>query len=235
MSNRASASCAFILTLLLLEVGCAGTGTKQNSPPPQLSITISPTSANVRAGASQAFTAQLSNATNQNVTWAVNGISGGNSTIGTISSTGSYVAPAMLPNPNTVNVGVASVQDSSIKASSAVTLWNVTPNLTSVTPTSFNTGSYTLTLNGSQFVSGAQVTFGGSVLPTAYVSATKLTASGSETTAGIYAVEVTNPSPGSSASGSLNVTVTTPSGGNPHHRLPHQARAAESVRARAAA
>jgi hypothetical protein len=215
LSKRASASCAFILTLLLLEVGCAGTGTKQNPPPPQLSITISPTSANVRAGASQAFTAQLTNATNQNVTWAVNGISGGNSTIGTISSTGSYVAPAMLPNPNTVNVGVASVQDSSIKASSAVTLWNVTPNLTSVTPTSFNTGSYTLTLNGGQFVSGAQVTFGGSVLPTAYVSATKLTATGSETTAGIYAIEVTNPSPGSSASGSLNVTVTTPSGGNP--------------------
>src|SRR5580704_626799 len=147
LSKRASASCAFILTLLLLEVGCAGTGTKQNPPPPppQLSITISPTSANVRAGASQAFTAQLTNATNQNVTWEVNGISGGNSTIGTISSTGSYVAPAMLPNPNTVNVGVASVQDSSIKTSSAVTLWNVTPNLTSVTPTSFNTGSFTLT------------------------------------------------------------------------------------------
>ena len=215
LSRRVSASCAFALILLLLEVGCAGTSPKQNPPPPQLSITLSPTSANVRAGASQAFTAQLTNATNQNVTWTVNGISGGNTTIGTISATGAYVAPAMLPNPNTVSVGVTSIQNSSVSASSAVTLWNVTPNLTSVTPTRFNTGSFTLTLNGTQFVSGAQVTFGGAVLPTTYVSSTRLTATGSEATAGMYAVTVTNPSPGSSTSGSISVSVTTPSGGNP--------------------
>ena len=215
LSRRVSASCAFALILLLLEVGCAGTSPKQNPPPPQLSITLSPTSANVRAGASQAFTAQLTNATNQNVTWTVNGISGGNTTIGTISATGAYVAPAMLPNPNTVSVGVTSIQNSSVSASSAVTLWNVTPNLTSVTPASFNTGSFTLTLNGTQFVSGAQVTFGGAVLPTTYVSSTRLTATGSEATAGMYAVTVTNPSPGSSTSGSISVSVTTPSGGNP--------------------
>ena len=218
LSKRASASCALVLILLLLEVGCAGTGPAKNPPPPpppQLSISISPTSANVRAGASQAFTAQLSNATNQNVNWTVNGISGGNATVGTINATGSYVAPAMLPNPNTVTVQVASAQDSSVKASSAVTLWNVTPNLTSVTPASFNTGSFTLTLNGSRFVSGAQVTFGGSVLTTTYVSATKLTATGSEATAGMYAVKVTNPSPGSSVSGAVSVTVTASSGGNP--------------------
>src|ERR1700722_5221014 len=159
LSKRASASCALVLILLLLEVGCAGTGPAKNPPPPpppQLSISISPTSANVRAGASQAFTAQLSNATNQNVNRTANGISGGNAPAGTINATGSYVAPAMLPNPNTVTVQVASAQDSSVKASSAVTLWNVTPNLTSVTPASFNTGSFTLTLNGSRFVSGAQ-------------------------------------------------------------------------------
>ena len=220
LSRRVSASCAFALILLLLEVGCAGTSPKQNPPsppppPPQLLITLSPTSANVRAGASQAFTAQLTNATNQNVTWTVNGISGGNTTIGTISATGAYVAPAMLPNPNTVSVGVTSVQNSSVSASSAVTLWNVTPNLASVTPTRFNTGSFTLTLNGTQFVSGAQVTFGGAVLPTTYVSSTRLTATGSEATAGMYAVTVTNPSPGSSTSGSISVSVTTPSGGNP--------------------
>ena len=125
------------------------------------------------------------------------------------------MAPAMLPNPNTVSVGVTSVQNSSVSASSAVTLWNVTPNLASVTPTRFNTGSFTLTLNGTQFVSGAQVTFGGAVLPTTYVSSTRLTATGSEATAGMYAVTVTNPSPGSSTSGSISVSVTTPSGGNP--------------------
>jgi len=219
LSRRASASCALILTLLLMEVSCAGTSPKRNPapppPPPQLSITINPTSANVRAGASQAFTSQLSNATNQNVTWVVNGISGGNPMIGTISATGAYVAPAVLPNPSTVSVSVTSAENSKVSASSAVALWNNTPNLTSVTPATFNTGSFTLTLNGSQFVNGAQVTFGGAALATTYVSSTKLTAAGSEATAGIFAVKVTNPNPGSSTSGSISVTVTAQSGGNP--------------------
>ena len=206
--------------LILIEAGCAGTSPSKNpppappAPPAQVTITISPTSANIRAAVSQTFTAQLTNATNQNVTWAVNGIAGGNSAIGTISS-GAYTAPTSLPNPNTITVTVTSMQDSSASASSAVTLWNPTPAISSVSPSTFNTGSFTLTVHGSQFVSGAQVLFGGSALATSFVSSTQLTATGSEASAGTFGVTVNNPNPGGSASGSLSVTVTAQSGGNP--------------------
>ena len=206
--------------LILIEAGCAGTSPSKNpppnppAPPAQLTITISPTSPNIRAAASQVFTAQVSNATNQNVTWAVNGVSGGSSTTGTITSTGVYAAPGNLPNPNTVTVSVTSAQDSSLSASSAVTLWNPTPAISSVSPSTFTAGSFTLTVHGSQFVNGAQVLFGGSALTTTFVSSTQLAATGSEATAGIFGVSVSNPNPGSSASGSMNVTVTA-AGGSP--------------------
>ncbi len=219
--KRASSILILILAVILVQAGCAGTSPTKTSPPttpppnPPVAITISPTSANIRAGASQNFTDQLSNATNQSVTWAVNGISGGNSAIGTISSTGAYTAPGTLPNPSTVSVSVTSVQDSSVNAASSVTLWNPTPALTSVSPSTFTAGAFTLTINGSHFVNGAQVTFGGSPLTTTFSSSSKLTATGTETSAGTFAVAVSNPSPGSSVSGNINVTVTAQSGGNP--------------------
>src|SRR6185436_19160045 len=37
-------------------------------------------------------------------TWTVNGISGGNSTFGTISGTGLYTAPGAVPNPSSLDV-----------------------------------------------------------------------------------------------------------------------------------
>jgi hypothetical protein len=207
--------------LILIEAGCAGTSPSNNPPPnpppppAQLTINISPTSANIRAGASQAFTAELKNATNPNVTWAINGIAGGSAAIGMISPSGAYTAPGTLPNPNSVTVSVTSVQDSNVKASSTVTLWNPTPAISEVSPSTFTAGSFTLTVNGSHFVNGAQVSFGGSALGTTFVSATQLTATGSEASAGTFGVSVNNPNPGGSASGSINVTVNAPSGGNP--------------------
>ncbi len=219
--KSASTPLALIVLMILIEAGCAGTSPSKPSPPttpptnPPVTISISPASANVRAGSTQAFTKQLSNATNQSVTWAVDGVSGGNSTVGTISSTGQYSAPATLPNPNAVTISVTAAQDTSASASSAVSLWNPTPAISGVSPTTFTAGALTLTVNGSKFVSGAQVLFGGSALTTTFNSSTKLTATGTETSAGIFAVTVSNPNPGSIASGSINVTVTAQAGNPP--------------------
>ena len=174
-----------------------------------------PTAANVRAGATQPFTASVTGTTNQNVTWSVNGVAGGNATSGTISGSGVYTAPASLPNSNAITIGAASAANSSASGTSNITLWNATPAISSVTPTSFAAGAYTLTVTGSNFVSGAQVLFGGVAVNTAVVSSTQLTATGSESSAGIFAVSVSNPNPGSSTSSGINVTVTSQSGGNP--------------------
>src|SRR6185369_8950891 len=77
-----------------------------------VSVTISPTSAEVRINRSRTFTATVQNMTNQNVTWKVNGITGGNSTLGTISTQGTYNAPKSIPAGGTVQVSAVSVADS---------------------------------------------------------------------------------------------------------------------------
>ena len=56
-------------------------------------VTISPVAAIVAASAQQQFTANVSNSLNGAVTWEVNGISGGNATVGTVSNAGLFIAP----------------------------------------------------------------------------------------------------------------------------------------------
>ena len=91
-------------------------------------IGISPTSATVSTGAGQAFTASIAGAgaSSNAVTWSVNGVIGGNSTLGTITSNGAasalYVAPAVPPSPSTVSVTVTSVADPSKSATASVTI-----------------------------------------------------------------------------------------------------------------
>jgi hypothetical protein len=211
------ASLGLVLALTLVHVSCTGT-TKSgggSTPPAQIAVSVTPTAANVRAGAGQPFTVAVTGTTNQAVTWSVNGVVGGNATVGLITNAGLYTAPAVLTNPNTITISATSAADSSASGSSDVTLWNATPVLTNVSPATFTSGSYTLTVTGSKFVSGAQVLFGGAAVTTSYVSATQLTATGSAPSAGIFAVTVSNPNPGSSNSSAVNVTVTAQSGGNP--------------------
>ena len=88
-----------------------------------VSVSVAPSAATVVAGGgSQAFTATVLNATNGAVTWQVNGVTGGNATVGTISSTGVYAAPLVPPVPATVTVTAVSVADASRSASAAVTV-----------------------------------------------------------------------------------------------------------------
>jgi len=92
------------------------------NPTPPVSVTISPTSAEVRINRSRTFTATVQNTTNQSVTWKVNGITGGNSTVGTINTQGTYTAPRSVPAGGTVQVSAVSVADSTKSASALVTI-----------------------------------------------------------------------------------------------------------------
>lgn len=59
-----------------------------------LAIQITPSQASVFPNQTQQFTANVpSQLGNNSVTWAVNGVNGGNSSVGTISNTGLYIAP----------------------------------------------------------------------------------------------------------------------------------------------
>ena len=85
-----------------------------------VSVTISPKRVGLTTGQAQTFTATVSGSTNTNVTWEVDTIPGGNSSVGTINSSGAYSPPS---SPGTHNVGARSVADStaSATASAAIT------------------------------------------------------------------------------------------------------------------
>jgi hypothetical protein len=90
--------------------------------PTPVSISITPTSATVRLRRSMQFTATVQNSSNTSVIWKVNGIGGGNATIGTVSSSGVYRAPSAMPNPAGVAVSATAAADTSKIANATVTL-----------------------------------------------------------------------------------------------------------------
>ena len=95
------------------------------------------------------------------VIWSVNGIPGGNADIGTISSTGLYTAPGIVPLPNNqVTIG-SSAEIYPSKGNYGVSVLNPIPILTAVTPGQFAEGMAQIVVNGSAFVYGAQILWNG--------------------------------------------------------------------------
>ena len=145
-------NCLALLLALSLLYGC-GASSKGNAPSsqsssPSSSIVVTPATAQIRAGDRQQFSARarsvssgISNTpqppsdaglTNPAVIWSVNGIRGGNVTVGTIDAQGLYIAPATLPNPNSVNVTATSAVEPLAIAAARVTLKNPVPIVVSI-------------------------------------------------------------------------------------------------------
>ena len=82
-------------------------------------------------GGTQAFAATVENTSNTSVTWQVNGVTGGNSTVGTISTAGLYTSPLLVPASPTVTVTALSIVDNTRSGSAQVT----------ITPRSLSNGS----------------------------------------------------------------------------------------------
>jgi hypothetical protein len=171
-----------------------------------VTVTIDPTSVSVPIGSTRQFAAKVTGSVNKAVTWSVNNIAGGNPTVGTINTTGLYTAPAAPPAGWTVTVKATSVASPAAAASAAVTVRNQIPYVTSVTPSSLAPGAFTLTVNGSRFVNGAQVLWNGVPLATNFISTTRLTATGNATQLGLVNITVANPGPGA-VSTALTVNV----------------------------
>ena len=63
------------------------------------SVNVTPASATLPGLTNQQFVATANDGSRPILNWTVNGIAGGNSTIGTISAAGLYTAPEFLPLP----------------------------------------------------------------------------------------------------------------------------------------
>jgi uncharacterized protein (DUF1800 family) len=140
--------------------------------------------------------------------FSVNGIPGGNSIVGTISNTGRYTAPAIVPNPYTVQITAAIAKyPNAVPGSVSVQIWNPIPTLKVVSPSTFSEGTTTVIVSGSQFVYGAQISWNGALIPTTYVSSFELVAEIAAPTPGAYPLSVTNPNPGSATTSPITLNV----------------------------
>ena len=173
-------------------------------------VSLSPASSSVRAGQTLQFSAS-STISGTPLTFSVNGIPGGNASVGFIDSNGMYTAPSTVPAPNNVVTvtGVASQFPNSLPGSATVTLLNPIPQILSVTPV-IPMGPASVTITGSQFLPGAQVLWNGVAVPANTVSATQISFSITTFSPGVYAVAVSNPNPGAANSASMMVTVAAP-------------------------
>ncbi len=115
-----------VLPWLLFLAGCGGSNGSPSVTP--IVVNVSPKTAPVSVGTTQLFTATVSGTTNTGVTWKAGGGVGGNSTVGTISTTGLYKAPLSIPSPATVPVTAVSQADTTKSDSATVTVVSPPPN-----------------------------------------------------------------------------------------------------------
>ena len=171
-----------------------------------VSVSVAPSTAAVRVGHAHAFSATVSGGSSA-VTWSVNDVSGGNSTVGLIDAQGLYSAPASVPSPATVTVRATAASSS---ASGTATVSIIPPpTITSVSPSLIQVGAFTLTVNGTGFIPGSVVSFEGTSLPTTVVSSSRLTATGSASTPKGDALVVVS-TPDSEVSNIFTVSVVSP-------------------------
>lgn len=100
-------------------------------------VTMTPTSASVALGQTQAFTATVTGTPNTAVTWSVNGVAGGSASAGTIDATGLYRAPSVMPQTSTVTVRATAAASASSTAQASVTLTSPPPPPVSLTAARF--------------------------------------------------------------------------------------------------
>jgi len=193
--------CALLLTGALFGAATA--------PP---AVTVSPATAQIRSGATVTFAVTTVGLASPTIDWKIVSTSASpKGNLGSISQSGVYTAPPAPPTPNTVSIQAVDHANATIYGSATVTLLNVAPVLTSVTPSSINTGlAYSVTLTGTGFLPGSQVMFSGKPAAGAkYVSGTEIDLTGSSSLAGGTNISVTvvNPDPGGATSGARNLAV----------------------------
>jgi len=124
---------------------------------PQVAISVSPLSATLQLGATQQFTATVTGASNNAVTWTATG--------GTVSPTGLFTAGTL---PGTFSVKATSVQDSSKSASATVTIQTAAQVAVNISPTSATvqantTRQFTATVTGASNTAVTWTATGGTV------------------------------------------------------------------------
>jgi len=123
----------------LAEDQATTTVTVTQAPPLQVKISQNDVCQNlnsVGAGGQVQFTAAVTGAPNQGVTWGVNQVPGGNSTYGTITSTGLYTAPSTIPSNPKITIDAVSQLDNKTTGTLPLVLAAVPTAAVTISPTS---------------------------------------------------------------------------------------------------
>ncbi len=116
-----------------VQVGAAG----------KVTVQVIPATTQITAGSTfQYRTAVSGSGRNTAVKWTINGIAGGNATVGTITSGGMYQAPTTIPNPNTIQVQATSLADTTATSTGTATITNPAPVVNAVLPTHNSGGKF---------------------------------------------------------------------------------------------
>jgi hypothetical protein len=139
---------------------------------PGVGVSVSPGTATLSSTHRVTLTAQVFGSVNTSVTWTVNGIAGGNGTVGQICAVASnpcqplapgnnlqvdYQSPGAIPTPNPVTVRATSVADTTRSATAQITLINhdvvtVLPSSATLAPLSVQQFVATVLGTGNQNV-----------------------------------------------------------------------------------
>ncbi len=170
--------------------------------PEGVSVSITPTTASVKTGATYQFNASVLGSSNTTVTWSTTG--------GTVSSTGLYTAPATA---GTYTVKATSVADTTKSATATVTVSATTGVSVAITPATATvqtggTQQFTASVSGSTNTSVTWTATGGTVSSTGLYTA--------PTTAGTYTVKATSVA---DTTKSASATVTVTSGGTGSEKM----------------
>lgn len=115
-----------IIVALLALTSCGGSNggiSGEKETPQPVSVSILEDSATVETGETFQFHASVNNATDTTITWTVEGVVGGNATVGTMSADGLYTAPTGVPTTNPVTVKATSNADKTKSDTAKVTIF----------------------------------------------------------------------------------------------------------------
>jgi len=175
------------------------------SPLPPVSVSVTPGTTSVDTSGTQQFTASVSGASDAAVSWEVEGIAGGNSTVGTISRSGLYTAPSSLPTASSVMITATSEADATKSGSAVATFIPASVPLSiAITPTWASVGL----LATQQFTASVTGTSDTAVVWTVNGVVGGYGPSGTISTTGLYTAPSVIPSPAA-------VTVTATSHADP--------------------
>lgn len=193
-------ACMASLLALIVLAGCSSGGGQSSSSE---AIVVSAMSDMVRTDDSTSFSAGPKSTSTSDGQWMVLG----GSANGRIDKDGTYHAPSIVPQPNTVTI--AYVLDKKT-FTHTIQILNAIPVVSGASPSVLRGFNTPVTISGSKFVKGATAFVNGYATATSFVDSSHLTAivSLSRLDNSGVRISVSNPAPGASTSSSLELAAS---------------------------